>query len=468
MRKLNVHAGWENDAIIGTVYIEEIRGKEKFSFEYESEWLMQHENLVLDPDILNRTGLQAVPYPKEIFGFLSDITPNRWGRKLIQRYFAETENTNGNQPSPRKRVLESDYICGVSDFTRQGGIRLSENGHFLSQEEQVPPIEPSAPPVTKLKELENAAAMLERHDENVKKWLKQLINPGSSLGGARPKANVQNTDGSLWIAKFPSKNDDIDVGAWEMVVHDLAKMCGLNVPDAALLKLSGESNEFSLYGSTFMVKRFDRGENGARIHFMSAMTMLSQTDNSDDLSSYLDIADKIDRQRGSHYKEDLLELWHRIVFNICVSNTDDHLRNHGFLLNNDTWELSPAYDINPNPDSDWMQLAVDFNSTAKDLHLALDTCSFYYLDKETALQEIKKIQDTVAKNWQVFADRYNIPKAEQNRMKAAFAQADTVLTVKEDKEVVVEKESTKETSKIKYHAENSPKFQLRGMNRHKN
>ena len=411
MRKLGVHAGWENDAVIGTVCIEEIRGKEKFSFEYKPEWLMRHENLVLDPDILNRTGLQAVPYPKGIFGFLSDITPNRWGRKLIQRYFAEEKTT---QSSLRRRVLESDYICSVSDFTRQGGIRLSANGHFLSD------VEPAVPPVTKLRELEHAAAMLERHDENVEKWLKLLINPGSSLGGARPKANVQNTDGSLWIAKFPSKNDDIDVGAWEMVVHDLAQMCGLNVPAAALLKLSE-------YGSTFMVKRFDRGENGKRVHFMSAMTMLCQTDTmsicSDDLSSYLDIADRIDKQRGSHYKEDLSELWHRIVFNICVSNTDDHLRNHGFLLNNDTWELSPAYDINPNPDSDWMQLAVDFNNATKDLRLALDTCSFYYLDKETALQEIKKIQETVTKNWQVLADRYNIPKAEQNRMKAAFAQA---------------------------------------------
>ena len=213
MRKLTAHAGWENDAVIGTVCIEEIRGKEKFSFEYEPKWLMQHENLILDPNLFNRPGLQYVPQSKEVFGFLSDISPDRWGRKLIQRHFAEAESVNGSQPSIRRRVLESDYICGVSDFTRQGGIRLSENGHFLSD------VEPAVPPVTKLRELEHAAAMLERHEGNVEKWLSQLMNPGSSLGGARPKANVQNTDGSLWIAKFPSKNDDIDVGAWEMVVQ---------------------------------------------------------------------------------------------------------------------------------------------------------------------------------------------------------------------------------------------------------
>lgn len=414
MRELTVHAGWEDNAVIGKIYIQEIRGKEKFMFEYEPEWLKKHADLLLDPDIKNCTGIQYVPTRKEVFGFISDVSPDRWGRKLLQRSFEEN-----SAPSPsgqRRKVLESDNICCISDKTRQGGIRLAENGSFLSDRES------SVPAITSLRELEAASMRLEKHEGNIDKILQQLLACGSSLGGARPKANVKETDNSLWIAKFPSKDDDIDVGAWEMVIHDLAVKCGLNVPDAKLAR-------FSEYGSTFIVKRFDREKDGeSRRHFMSAMTMLGQTDNSDDISSYLDIADKIDRQKSDRYLEELSELWHRVVFNICVSNTDDHLRNHGFLLNpqNDLWELSPAYDMNPVPYSDRIQLAIDFNHTAKDLKLALAICNYYYIETDTAIKEIVKIQETIRENWRKLADKYHISKSEQDRMKKAFAQSDDV------------------------------------------
>lgn len=412
MRELTVHAGWEDNAVIGKIRIQEIRGKEKFMFEYKPEWLKKHEMLLLDPDIRNRTGIQHAPMQKDVFGFLSDVSPDRWGKKLLQRSFEE--NSDPSPSGQRRRILESDYICGISDETRQGGIRLSENGCFLSDRES------GIPAVTLLGELEAASVQLEKHEGNIEKILRQLLAPGSSLGGARPKANVREADNSLWIAKFPSKNDDIDVGAWEMVVHDLAVKCGLNVPEAKLAR-------FSEHGSTFMVKRFDRAGESRR-HFMSAMTMLGQTDNSVDISSYLDIADMIDRQKSSRYMEDLSELWHRIVFNICVSNTDDHLRNHGFLLNpqNDLWELSPAYDMNPVPYSDWMQLAVDFNHTAKDLKPALGTCNFYYIETDAAIKEIEKIQETVRENWRKLADKYRIPKPEQDRMEKVFARSDDI------------------------------------------
>ena len=234
-------------------------------------------------------------------------------------------------------------------------------------------------------------------------------------------------DGSLWIAKFPSRYDEIDVGAWEMVIHDLAKKCGLNVPPAKLIKLSENR-------STFLSKRFDRDEQGNRIHFASAMTMLGEVYGSDNLKSYLDIADFIDRQKSSAHVVNLHELWKRVVFNICVSNTDDHLRNHGFLLNpqNDLWELSPAYDVNPSPDDDWMELAIDFDNTSKDLMFALDTCLYYRIEEDTAIEEIAGIQKVVRENWAQLAGRYGIPKREQERMERAFLRSYNEINVLEN------------------------------------
>ena len=232
-----VYENWSSDTplLMGILYIDHIRGNESYAFEYSDEWMTarKKQNYIIDPDLPIYRGRQYVPVGKKIFGIFSDTCPDRWGRKLLDR--KEMINASTDKRKPRK-LMESDYLLGVLDEARMGAVRLSlrENGPFLSDEQDY-----SVPPWTTLRQLEEASREYEKDDNIMEdKWLKQLVAPGSSLGGARPKASVKAPDGSLWIAKFPSKNDDIDVSSWEMVVHDLAKMCGLNVPEAMLEKFS--------------------------------------------------------------------------------------------------------------------------------------------------------------------------------------------------------------------------------------
>lgn len=247
------------------------------------------------------------------------------------------------------------------------------------------------------------------------KWLKQLIAPGSSLGGARPKASVMAPDGSLWIAKFPSKHDDFNSGAWEMVAHDLAVKCGLNVPEAKVEK-------FSKLGTTFLVKRFDR-VGAQRIHFSSAMTMLGKKDgaNATDGSSYLEIVSFL-KADGAKPKRDLEELWKRIVFSMAVSNTDDHFRNHGFILSDEGWELSPLYDVNPDIYGEYLSLNVDADNSSIDFELAVQAAPYYGIGKKYAVQEVDKIKNTVRENWKELAKKYGISRGEIERMSPAFRE----------------------------------------------
>lgn len=249
------------------------------------------------------------------------------------------------------------------------------------------------------------------------KWLKQLIAPGSSLGGARPKASVMAPDGSLWIAKFPSKHDDFNSGAWEMVAHDLAMKCGLNVPEAKVEK-------FSKLGTTFLVKRFDR-VGAQRIHFSSAMTMLGKKDgaNATDGSSYLEIVSFL-KADGAKPKRDLEELWKRIVFSMAVSNTDDHFRNHGFILSDEGWELSPLYDVNPDIYGEYLSLNVDADNSSIDFELAVQAAPYYGIGKKYAVQEVDKIKNTVRENWKELAKKYGISRGEIERMSPAFRECD--------------------------------------------
>ncbi len=243
--------------------------------------------------------------------------------------------------------------------------------------------------------------------------MKQLVAPGSSLGGARPKASVVAPDGSLWIAKFPSKHDEINVGAWEMVVHDLAVMCRLNVPEAKL-------ENFSKTGSTFLTKRFDR-EGDKRIHFASAMTLLGKKDGASAMEgiSYLEIASVI-RMSSATPKDDLLELWRRIVFNMAVSNTDDHLRNHGFVLVDNRWRLSPLYDVNPNIYGDTLSLNVDSDNNLIDFNLAVSVAKMYGLTEKQALEELEEIKNIVESNWRKLAGQYGLCRSEIEGMIPAF------------------------------------------------
>jgi len=394
---------------IGTIYVEGGKGKEVISFEYDDSWLENVDtSLIFDPDLMLYKGRQYTPLNKSMFGIFADSCPDRWGRTLMKRREAIIAKKEERKP---KRLTDVDYLLGVFDETRMGGLRFSvnEGGPFLSDDKEL-----ATPPWTTLRKLESASLAFEKNEDGMEeKWLKQLLAPGSSLGGARPKASVSAPDGSLWIAKFPSKHDDTNVGAWEMVVHDLAMMCGLDVPEAKL-------ENFSKTGSTFLIKRFDR-DGEKRIHFASAMTLLGKNDGAGaaDGSSYLDLVSLI-RKYGAAPKKDLSELWKRIAFNMAVSNTDDHLRNHGFLLTNEGWRLSPLYDVNPNSEGDVLSLNVDENNNLIDFELALDVASMFGITEKQARVCMDEIRGIVENNWRILAKKHGLTRGEIERMAPAF------------------------------------------------
>lgn len=394
--------------LLGRLNVGVMKGTETYSFEYDKEWLAKNNlQINLDPELMAFPGRQF-PVGKNIFGIFADASPDRWGRVLMnkrERLLAEKEN---RKPA---KLYDSDYLIGVYDETRMGGLRfkLSEDGSFLSDDE-----ENTTPPWTSLRSLEEASRNFENEDGGrIDKWLSQLIKPGSSLGGARPKATVVDTKGQLWIAKFPSKNDDSDTGAWEKVVHDLAKMCGLNVPESKLEK-------FSKLGSTFLVKRFDR-EGEKRIHFASAMTLLGKTDGASaaDGTSYLDIVGFI-KAYGATPKSDLLELWKRIVFNMAVTNTDDHLRNHAFVFTKKGWVLSPLYDVNPVPYGDELSLLVDDIDNTISIELAVKTAPRFGISEKDAIAYANEILTIVRENWETFAKKYGLTRGQIEDMRPAF------------------------------------------------
>ena len=400
---------FDNPILLGKLYVDVIRGFESYSFEYDDEWLKRTKMSVsIDPDLLPYGGRQY-PNGKSIFGVFADASPDRWGRVLMtkrERLIAEKESRK-----PHK-LNNSDYLLGVYDETRMGGLRfkLQSDGPFLSDDKET-----AAPPWASLRTLEEASRQFE-NDENVlnEKWLNQLIRPGSSLGGTRPKATVVDEKGQLWIAKFPSKNDDNNTGAWEKVVHDLARMCELNVPESKL-------ETFSKLGSTFLVKRFDR-IGSKRIHFASAMTLLGKSDgaNALDGTSYLDIASFI-KSNGCNPKNDLIELWKRILFNMAVSNTDDHLRNHAFILTKNGWALSPLYDVNPVPYGDELSLNVNENDNRISIDLAIDTAQQFGISTNDAEAIAATILSTVMENWEKLAFKYSIPRGKIEDMRPAFS-----------------------------------------------
>lgn len=393
---------------IGILYVDTIRGIEHYSFEYDQDWLKESKfSFCLDPDISMFSGRQYTE--KNIFGMFADASPDRWGRILMKRREAIKARRERRKPN---KMYDSDFLLGVYDQTRVGALRfkVDVNGPFLSDD-----TETAAPPWATLRSLEEASRQFEKDDNYLNdKWLKQLLKPGSSLGGARPKATVEDEQGNLWIAKFPSKNDEYDVGAWEKVVHDLAKLCGLNVPESKVEK-------FSKDGSTFLVKRFYR-DGEKRIHFASAMTTLGKNDgaSSDDGSSYIDIVDFI-KAYGSSPKDDLIELFKRIIFSMSVSNTDDHLRNHGFILNDKGWKLSPLYDVNPVPYGDVLSLNVDSYDNSISIDLAISSACFYDITKYDAEVYADEILTIVKNNWEQLAKKYGINRDQIEEMRPAFS-----------------------------------------------
>jgi serine/threonine-protein kinase HipA len=395
--------------LCGTLWSEVNRGKEIFSFEYDSHWLGSRKILLLDPMLRFSSGTQYAQGAN--FGVFLDSAPDRWGRFLIKRREAVKAR---EEERPVRPLKETDYLLGVHDAYRVGALRFQtdKSSPYLDHDNRY-----AAPPLARLRELEFASLQIEQDDSLEKRdharWLHMLIAPGGSLGGARPKASVVDENGALWLAKFPSRSDFHDVGAWEMVIHELGTMCGLRLPEARLEKFASRYH-------TFIVRRFDRTAEGKRLFFMSAMTALGKNDGDDATSgvSYLDIADLLMRF-GSHTTEDLQELWARMVFHVLVSNTDDHLRNHGFLIDSGGWRLSPAFDLNPNPDGDGLKLNISENDNSQDPQLLLQVAKYFRFKPEQAQNRLHEIQSIVG-GWRRVALKHSLSRSEIAAMTPAF------------------------------------------------
>jgi serine/threonine-protein kinase HipA len=396
---------------VGVLTASPSRGKEVFSFEYEKSWITGPYRFQIDPELFLFEGKFHPSAAIENFGVFLDSSPDRWGRTLMLRREAQRAKLEGRKSNT---LLPSDYLLGVFDKNRMGALRFKVDGVFKDDDRTY-----AAPPWTTLRELENASLKLEEEgieeDPNFAEYLRLLFAPGSSLGGARPKASVVNPEGQLWIAKFPSRDDLKDVGGWEAVVYELAKKCGLNVPMA-------KAEKFANKHYTYLVKRFDRLLDDKRVHFSSAMTLLQRKDGDNHQSgaSYLELVDFIISSGApSKVNRDLEELWRRIVFSIAVSNSDDHLRNHGFLLSEEGWELSPAYDINPNEMADGLSLNISIDSNALDFDLAKSVALDFRVDPARADEILAKIKSEVSM-WEKVAEGYGISRPERQRMEKAF------------------------------------------------
>lgn len=404
-----VYAHWQGMSepkCLGVLTAQQAKGRKAFGFSYDAAWISSEEQLLLDPDIAWYRGFQY-PREKENFGIFLDSMPDNWGRTLMKRRALLVAQNEGVSA---KTLFDIDYLLGVNDYTRMGALRfkLDPNGPFLDHEPRF-----SVPPWTEIRDLQYGANLIESNvdTDEVGKWLGMLMAPGSSLGGARPKANVKDEKGELWIAKFPSQNDTFDKAAWEYLTYRLAVEAGIEMSPCKLEHVSGRYH-------TFFTKRFDR-DGEERIHFASAMTMTGKSEEyiRDEMPSYLDILEFI-QFSGSHVEEDARELWRRIVFNIMVSNTDDHLRNHGFVLTKG-WRLSPAFDLNPSIEKDRLSLNIDMDNNALDLGLAKSVGIFFRMSPKEMREIVEEVKSSVA-NWEKIAKEIGIPRNEQRLMSAAF------------------------------------------------
>ncbi len=418
---IGVHADWDGLSTplrLGWLHARRGGGREVFEFEFDATALAHPiaVNLQLDARLGLFEGRQHPPQGHETFGVFADASPDRWGRLLMRRRLERAQRAG--RVGRSVRLHESDYLLGVHDAFRIGALRfrLDDTGDFLDNLHGT-----AAPPFVQLRDLEAASLALERDGDNTAvggdDWLRMLIAPGGSLGGARPKASVLDPDGHLWIAKFPSVGDEHDVGAWELVAHTLARGSALQVP-------AGLARRFANPHHTFLVQRFDRTPAGRRLHFASAMTLTGHKDGDDSSTgaSYLEIA-RVLIDHGAQTDADLRELWSRIVFNTLISNTDDHLRNHGFILvPGQGWRLSGAYDMNPVPDSHGLKLNISAADNAMDLDLVRSVAPYFRVPAKIAGEIIERSRGVV-KQWPGIASHLGVSAREQERMASAFRLA---------------------------------------------
>lgn len=392
----------ESPLLIGELGYESLRGSDSYSFKFDKEWLAKYGSIFLSADINNYPGQQYTQPGKDIFGCFSDALPDRWGRTLLNR----REQIQATEEKRNvKRLSSFDYLIGIDDFSRMGGFRFKEDpvGEFINCEDYL-----RIPPITDIRTLVVASREFERSEEKnqmpEKKWIQQLVHPGTSLGGARPKASVMDEDGKLCVAKFPSLKDDYDVALWEHHSHLLAKEAGVAAAETRVIN-SGDKYH------ALLSKRFDRTEEGRRTHFASAMTLLGLTDGCDAKSGngYLDIVDFI-LQNCCDVNENLRQLYRRVAFNIAIGNSDDHFRNHGFLLTPRGWTLAPAYDMNPTL-SGYQSLLINSSTNEANLQTLLDSCEEYMIGKDEARTIIGEVMKGVSK-WKTIAVSLGISKRE--------------------------------------------------------
>lgn len=401
MKRISVIADFDflkGPQMIGTLGYEHIRGNDHFAFEYSRDWLKSHGGLVLSGDLMNVANIQH-PRSGNVFEFVKDSFPDRWGRLLLDRRERITAKTEGRVV---RQLTNYDYLVGIEDFTRMGGIRYKIEGEeeyiHSASKYSVPPIESLGALCDACREIEIA----EEHNElPEQRWLNQLVNPGTSLGGARPKANVVDESGTLYVAKFPSKNDVENTELIEHFSNRLAASAGINVAETRTIRISREHN-------LLLSRRFDRTSGGKRVHFASAMALLGLEDGAGASTGngYLDIVDFI--LRGcTDVKQNLTELYRRVAFNIMFGNTDDHFRNHGFLLTPKGWTLSPAYDITPCIKTGQC-LLIDEYTEQSDCKVLLNACESYMLERDEAARIIDEVRATI-KDWRTIASKLKIP-----------------------------------------------------------
>ena len=398
------------DVLAGRLYAHRRRGTESASFAYEARYLARSDAYALDPELRLVTGSQHTPPGRDLFGAFTDSAPDRWGRTLIKRAERLRAQDSG---TVARSMAEIDYLLGVRDDLRQGALRFrrEENGPFLATDDT------GVPQLTDLPGLLHLAARAENDTAGYEE-IKRLVRAGSSLGGARPKAHVLDIGGRIAIAKFPSANADTwNVMAWERIALDLAQAAGVTVPDCRLVSVGRRH--------VLVVDRFDRTADGGRIGYASAMTMLGARDG--DERSYLEIAEVIE-ERSDAVTVELEQLWRRMAFSVLISNTDDHLRNHGFVHDRgEVWNLAPAFDLNPNPEpgTKYLATAIDETETEASINLLLKVADYFRLDHDQALVVLGEVAAAVT-SWREVAGRHGLGGREITAMESAFEHPECV------------------------------------------
>ncbi len=393
---------------VGRLWVHAKGSSQAASFEYDASWIDAGDHFALEPALRVGAGPYHTGAGLALFSAIGDSAPDRWGRTLLARRERLQAKEQGRRP---RTLLELDYLLGLSDFTRQGALRfkLEEDGPFLAEGGE------NVPPFMELGRLLHAAERVTEEKET-EEDLRLLLAPGSSLLGSRPKASVRNTDGGLMIAKFNRADDDYDVGRWEGIAMKLAEMAGLHVASWRVEQVDGRT--------VFLMDRFDR-EDEIRVPFLSALSMLEAADGQH--RSYMEIADAL-RLHSASTSEDLRELWGRVVFSVLVSNTDDHLRNHGFLYEgNQGWRLSPAYDLNPVPTDIRPRVLstaiVEGDDRSASIELAFLVAEHFGLEDEEAQEIAARVGNAVAQ-WRDVAKGLGASKGECDRMATAFEHED--------------------------------------------